>query len=941
MNIKNIILLLAMALLIACSENIENEQASIPTNNGVVDDLVPVEFSVSGLRNFDFTRALTSIVSLDAGEKVKVWVKPAGSTDYSGYDYTTATSGQANVRLTTPTLPPYYPPGTNTTVEAYAYYPSTAGDTETFTVQDDQTLDVDYKASDLMYAVNRTVTKDGNDGNDCLTMEHQMAQLVITAQAQTGSSLTISEVEVEAFRSITFDPSPSATDRMSAPSNKGTITALKAAGTGYVVIPPQVINGVIIRVKTGSGTTDETATYAFTGTTGSFQSGATYNLNLTVSPDQLGLALSVSNWNGLGSVNITPSGNLTVSPITAQEYTGQALTPAFTVYRDGAIFSPDNYNVQWVNNKESGVAYIIVTGKNMGNGADYSTCVGLTSFIITPAYGKINYPETSVTKTYGNEPFTNPLSNYDTRDGDVSGGRKADGPVAYTSSRPEVATVNEATGEVTILKAGTTTITATASSGANYVYDTTLGNHTSSYELTVNEAAGNISFGYPTPSKNWSPTTSNNKYTQEVTKTGDGAVTYSVPDVNTTNNTCGATIVNPSSGEVTFTKSGSVVVTATVSDTEHYKYAVKTASYTLTVNKTDGYITLSEDGGTVNAGSNATITVSSSHGGTLSAAATSGATNRIGSITINGNTVTVPTNGYGTTSVTITVTCAANDCYNTASATYDLDIEGSFDIKMNPLWYMAQYNVKNSTGTEMATTNDAGYYFTWPDAISRLTSGSDYSVYTNGHKQFTGGASGESDYYWHMPCYKELLCIFPATYNTSNIMSYSGAKTVTNVIFGYNTTTKAGITDNSYWVKHSSTEIHAIRFLGTDYCSAWRYVWGSNSLTVYATLINKIANASDASTWYNDNWNTVTFGESPSMYAVKRVIYASGGINSGKPSGTTATEGHNSFCRLWTASTADGSNQAWSFRAGPTEIYTASYTRSGGPGYVIRMFKDN
>ena len=63
-----------------------------------------------------------------------------------------------------------------------------------------------------------------------------------------------------------------------------------------------------------------------------------------------------------------------------------------------------------------------------------------------------------------------------------------------------------------------------------------------------------------------------------------GVVSYSISD-----NTCDATI-NPSTGEVKFTKAGSVKVTATVVDNAIYTYATKTATYTLTVAKAAGSI---------------------------------------------------------------------------------------------------------------------------------------------------------------------------------------------------------------------------------------------------------------------------------------------------------------------------------------------------------------
>ena len=671
MNFKHIIFLLSIVALIACSEKdgMEDKQQPTPSIIDDADNLVPVQFSVSGKLNIDFTRALTSIITFNAGETVKVFVKPNGAANYTGYDYITASSGQNNVPLTAPATPPYYPPGPSTTVEAYAYYPSTAS--TTFTVQDDQTSDTNYKASDLMYAVNRTVTKGASYGNDHLLMNHQMAQLAITATAQAGSGLTIARVEVDALKSVTFAPNTASI--VTATGATGTITALNAAGTGYIVIPPQIINGVVIRVITGSGTDAEIATYAFTGTTGNFESGASYGINLTVSPDQLGLTSSINNWNGLGSVNVTPSGNLSVSAIAAQEYTGSAITPSFTVYRDGAIFDSDNYNVQWVNNIQAGTAYVLITGKDLsGNGGpNYSTCVGLANFIITPANGKIDYAVKSLTKTYLNDPFTNHLSNYDTREGHE--GQAADGEVTYVSSNPLVATVNENTGEVTLVKSGIVTITATATNGANYVYSTTENNHISSYTLTVNKAAGNVSFEHSLRDKTWSPTEANT-YKQTATITGDATATYSIGSTNT----CNASI-NSASGEVTFTRSGDVQVIATVTDTERYAYATNTASYTLHVYKAAGSISFANSTPRKTyskTSANNTYTQTVTQTGDASVTYSIGSTNTCGA-TINSSTGAVTFTDVGSVQVRASVSDTYRYTYATSTVTYTLTVNSS------------------------------------------------------------------------------------------------------------------------------------------------------------------------------------------------------------------------------------------------------------------------
>ena len=91
-------------------------------------------------------------------------------------------------------------------------------------------------------------------------------------------------------------------------------------------------------------------------------------------------------------------------------------------------------------------------------------------------------------------------------------------------------------------------------------------------------AEGQIMFTNNGVSKTWSATAADNTYTQAASVTGDAVPTYSISD-----NSCGATI-DSTTGKVTFTKAGSVKVTATVEDTEAYTYATKSVSYILTVN---------------------------------------------------------------------------------------------------------------------------------------------------------------------------------------------------------------------------------------------------------------------------------------------------------------------------------------------------------------------
>ena len=86
------------------------------------------------------------------------------------------------------------------------------------------------------------------------------------------------------------------------------------------------------------------------------------------------------------------------------------------------------------------------------------------------------------------------------------------------------------------------------------------------------QTAGSISYVTTTVSK----TTDDAAFTNELTKTGDGTVSYSSSDAN-------VATVNATTGEVTIVGAGTATITATVTDSASYTYATKTASYTVKV----------------------------------------------------------------------------------------------------------------------------------------------------------------------------------------------------------------------------------------------------------------------------------------------------------------------------------------------------------------------
>ena len=90
--------------------------------------------------------------------------------------------------------------------------------------------------------------------------------------------------------------------------------------------------------------------------------------------------------------------------------------------------------------------------------------------------------------------------------------------------------------------------------------------------MTVIKKAGAISYATASVDKTFGDA----NFTNELTKTGDGTVTYSSSDTKVAE-------VDSKTGEVTIKGNGEATITATVADGPTYTYATKTASYKINV----------------------------------------------------------------------------------------------------------------------------------------------------------------------------------------------------------------------------------------------------------------------------------------------------------------------------------------------------------------------
>ena len=179
---------------------------------------------------------------------------------------------------------------------------------------------------------------------------------------------------------------------------------------------------------------------------------------------------------------MTPGGGI-ANPFSNNVSTGNAIFTdssyehPMTVATGGSLWSA-TYAIDKdtpAGNYTVGLSGITVTGGTSGYGGEALADKTATITVTRPKINAvINFEYDYLTVTYGDANFTNSMNG-------------ESGPVTFESSDPTVATVDENTGEVTILKSGITTITANAA--ANEDYNAT----SASYTLNVNKKAVSIS----------------------------------------------------------------------------------------------------------------------------------------------------------------------------------------------------------------------------------------------------------------------------------------------------------------------------------------------------------------------------------------------------------------------------------------------------------------
>ena len=303
-------LLTAAALLTGCS-------AEILDGHG---GQVPICLTASVQQDKGMTRAGTAIQSAQFEQGATFYayfpngarIGNAASACHTTFT-TTNTSG-----ATDPATQPYFNADASS-ADVYAYYPQTVTEaaSQKFSVSLDQSGDVGYKASDLMYATTTvTVNKSSaSSATGLLTFSHKMSKIIVSATAGAGITAIRQVRIVGGNRSITivnpmttdentnpfFGPTPSLSDAITTADNGCVKLYNDATGEATVscagLIPPQTIDSstAFLEVVTDVGT----ATYSL-GSAKTFVPGESYAYSISLTLASIGITTAINDWTAAG-----------------------------------------------------------------------------------------------------------------------------------------------------------------------------------------------------------------------------------------------------------------------------------------------------------------------------------------------------------------------------------------------------------------------------------------------------------------------------------------------------------------------------------------------------------------------------------------------------------------------------------------------------------------
>lgn len=316
----------------------------------------------------------------------------------------------------------------------------------------------------------------------------------------------------------------------------------------------------------------------------------------------------------------------------------------------------------------------------------------------------------------GGNKYTNPVVN-----------GLGEGEVVYSiASGSEVASINAATGELTILKAGIVVVQA-QKAGDDCYQDSAVVTYT--LEILPDTQDG-FGFENPTPAQITYNDNGNRFQNPVVNAKGDGELVYSV--------TVGSDVakINPVTGELTILKAGEVVVKAEKAGDEQYTAA--SATYRLTIVKDNQTISF-EDAAVdkfygITEYTNETLVSSDLHGDGEIVYEIVGE-NEIGAVLDSATGRLSFEDSVGKIGgITVKATRAADECYNECSAQYTFTLAylpapaDPYTLSGNTMndsgWYTGAVTISAPDGYQISYRNDLSNA-AWSESVIYDTEGAD------------------------------------------------------------------------------------------------------------------------------------------------------------------------------------------------------------------------
>ncbi|MBQ3753334.1 MAG: fimbrillin family protein [Prevotella sp.] len=269
----------------------------------------------------------------------------------------------------------------------------------------------------------------------------------------------------------------------------------------------------------------------------------------------------------------------------------------------------------------------------------------------------------------------------------------------------------------------------------------------------------------------------------------------------------------------------------------------------------------------------------------------------------------------------------------------------------NAIFYNVDYRVAQSTSK---MSNNLLYYVAQYNNSSKTAFATEHVIYDAPVFNHTDAKACAIANY-HLPSINEQVGIIPSNSITANgpnlfsVVTSINAESPytlneTGVARGKNSTTDISGSLNSLFIRgNAANELYAVRFINTDYASAWHYKWAGNGLIIESYVLNVkptteaegkiVLGALPSSPVWATAANVAPATDNSGKSFCSRYLPACGNFSG---SSGTATTNVGKACNYWSSSTGGSGAFHWRVLSGYLDESSAATTY----GFSVRMFHD-